>query len=56
MPDKERRTILDRAERMLRQSKVLRKVSEDLLQESRDVRASVDRSKGKSTKPRPPKK
>jgi len=56
MPDRERRTILDRADRMLRQSKSLRKASEGLLQESKDARVSADRSGGRSTKPRPRKK
>jgi hypothetical protein len=36
-----RRTILDRANRLLKQSKTLRKLSDELLQESRDIRTSV---------------
>jgi hypothetical protein len=35
--DRERRRILDRANRMLRQSKTLRTVSDELLGESRDL-------------------
>lgn len=42
-----RRLILDRANRMLRQSKTLRKVSESLLQDSNDLRTSVKAPKGK---------
>jgi len=38
MPDDGRRTIISRANRMLRQSKNLRKMSEGLLKESRDLR------------------
>ena len=49
MSDEGRRIIIDRANRMLRQSKTLRKVSEDLLQESRDIRRSAKKfvAKGK---------
>jgi hypothetical protein len=44
-----RRLILDRAERLLRQSRALRKMSEELHQESRDIRkaASKDKSRGR---------
>lgn len=50
MPDDGRRTIIDRANLMLRQSKTLRKLSEDLLQESRDIRRSAKKlaAKGKA--------
>jgi hypothetical protein len=41
MPD-DRRTILDRANRMVRQSKTLRKLSEELMQESNDIKASLN--------------
>lgn len=41
--DREHRRILDRANRMLRQSKTLRKVSDELLRESADLRQSVKR-------------
>ena len=50
MADEERRVIIDRANRMLRQSKILRKLSEELLQESDDLRKSVKRIKAKRTK------
>lgn len=57
MPDKARRTILDRADRMVRQSKTLRKVAAELLQESRDIRrASTHEAKRGSAKPHPRKK
>jgi hypothetical protein len=51
MPD-DRRTILDRANRLIRQSKVLRKLSDELLQESDDIRGSVNDAKRKPAKPR----
>ena len=38
--DDNHRIILDRANRMLRQSKVLRKMSDELLQEGKDLRAT----------------
>jgi len=38
MPDDGRRTIIDRANRMLRQSRTLRKLADELLQESKDIR------------------
>jgi hypothetical protein len=58
MPDDDvqnRRTILDRADRLLRQSKSLRKMSEELLDESKDIRTSADglkRKRRRSTKKR----
>ena len=49
MPD-ERRTIINRANRMLRQSKTLRKMSEGLLKQSKDLRKeSVDVRRGANT-------
>jgi len=53
--DQNRRTILDRADRLLRQSKTLRKMSEELLDESKDIRTSAGGLKpkrGRSTKKR----
>ena len=41
MNDADRKRILDRANRMLRQSRTLRKVSDELLEESHDIRTSV---------------
>jgi hypothetical protein len=57
MPDEGRRTIIDRANRMLRQSKTLRKLSEDLLQESRDIRKGAKKlvAKGKGNGKKRPK-
>ncbi|HLK36930.1 MAG TPA: hypothetical protein VKU41_09295 [Polyangiaceae bacterium] len=48
--DRERRRILDRANRMLRQSKTLRKVSDELLRESGDLRESVKRLTNKQSR------
>ena len=57
MPDEGRRTIIDRANRMLRQSKTLRKMSEELLHESRDIRRSAKKlvAKGKGNGKKRPK-
>lgn len=52
MADGDRRTIIDRANRMLKQSKTLRKLSEELLNESNDIRASVKELKDKGAKHR----
>jgi hypothetical protein len=52
MPD-DRRTIIDRANRMLRQSRALRQLSDELLKESKDIRTSVNELKRKSAKQRP---
>jgi hypothetical protein len=41
MADEHRRVIIDRANRLLRQSRALRKMSNELLQESRDIRSSM---------------
>jgi hypothetical protein len=45
MADENRRIIIDRANRMLRQSKMLRKMSDELLHESNDIRRSVKATK-----------
>ena len=45
MGDESRRIIIDRANRMLRQSKMLRKMSDEMLEESSDIRRSVKASK-----------
>ena len=50
MADKERRTIIDRANRMLKQSQTLRKVSDELLQESKDLRSAAKNIKRKPAK------
>ena len=52
MADGDRRTIIDRANRMLKQSRTLRKLSEELLKESNDIRASVKDLKDKGAKHR----
>jgi CHAD domain-containing protein len=43
MADEDRKRIIDRANRLLRQSKTLRKLSDELLDESHDLRVSVRR-------------
>jgi len=48
--DHERRRILDRANRMLRQSETLRKLSDELLSESNDLRNTVKRRPKKRTR------
>jgi hypothetical protein len=52
MPDEGRRIIITRANRMLRQSKTLRKMSEELLRESKDIRRGVKKIKEKRPKQR----
>ena len=47
--DVDRRTILDRANRMMRQSRTLRKVADELLQESNDLRRATGK-KSRRTK------
>jgi hypothetical protein len=47
MSDEERRTIIDRANRMLRQSKTLRKLADELRQESNDLRVTAKNVKTK---------
>ena len=49
MKRSERRTILDRANRMLRQSRTLRKLSDELLEESNDLRSTVTGGKSKQS-------
>jgi hypothetical protein len=39
--DEDRRKILDRANRMLKQSQILRKMADELLQESQDIRTAI---------------
>jgi hypothetical protein len=56
MVDHRRRLILDRANRMLRQSKSLRKVSESFLLESNDPRTSVKAPTGKGAKKHQPRR
>jgi hypothetical protein len=52
--DQDRKRIMDRANRMLEQSKVLRKLSDELLKESRDLRVSAnDMSRKRLRKPKP---
>ena len=50
----ERRLIIDRANRMLKQSHILRKMSDELLQESQDLRKSA--AKLRSRKRQSPRK
>ena len=50
MADESRRIIIDRANRMLRQSKTLRKMSDELLQESKAIRRSVKALKPKRSR------
>ena len=42
------RVVIDRANRMLRQSKTLRKLSDELLKESKDIRAAAKSQKRKT--------
>jgi len=49
--DSNRKRILDRADKMLKQSRTLRRVSDELLAESRDIRMSAPRA-GREKKPR----
>jgi hypothetical protein len=43
--DEDRKTIVERADRILKQSRSLRKMSDELLQESRDIRAAATAQK-----------
>jgi len=53
--DEDRKRIVDRANRMVEQSKILRKLSDELLKESRDLRVSArDAPKKRPRKPKPP--
>ena len=42
--DRDRRVVLDRATRMLRQSQILRQMADELLEEARDLKDSVKRN------------
>jgi hypothetical protein len=42
-PADDRQRILDRANRLLKQSRILRKMADELVQESRDIRTSAKR-------------
>ena len=44
-----RRTVIDRANRMLRQSQTLRKLADELLEESKDLRTSAKKIKPKKS-------
>jgi len=44
--------ILDRANRMLRQSRTLRKLSDELLEESNDIRAAVRKARANKSSSR----
>jgi hypothetical protein len=49
MANGERRIVLDRANRMLKQSRTLRRLSDELLKESNDLRAAAkDRKRKKA--------
>ncbi len=48
--DENRRTIINRANRMLRQSKTLRKLSDELLKESKDLRTAAKDMKRKKSR------
>jgi hypothetical protein len=47
--DDDRRQILDRANRLLQQSQTLRRLADELLQESQDIRAAVKRGTTKKS-------
>ena len=44
--------ILDRANRVLRQSRTLRKLSDELLDESNEIRAAVRKARANKSSPR----
>jgi hypothetical protein len=48
--EQNQRTIINRANRMLRQSQTLRKVSDELLAESKDLRAAAKDTKRKKSR------
>ena len=50
--EENRRTIISRANRMLRQSRTLRKLSDELLQESKQLRAAANDTKRKNPRQR----
>jgi hypothetical protein len=52
MPDDDRRVVIDRANRMLKQSAVLRKMADELLQEARDLKADSAKAQRKRKRPR----
>jgi hypothetical protein len=45
MDDADRRTLIDRANRLMKQSKDLRRMSDELLQEAKDIRAATPRKR-----------
>jgi hypothetical protein len=51
-----RQTIISRANRMLRQSRTLRKLSDELLEESKDLREAAKDTKRKKSRPGPRRK
>jgi hypothetical protein len=52
--DQDRKRIVDRANRMVEQSRILRKLSDELLKESRDLRVSAkDAPKKRPRKSKP---
>jgi hypothetical protein len=50
MANDERRIVLDRANRMLKQSRTLRRLSDELLKESNDLRAAAKDTKRKKAR------
>jgi hypothetical protein len=52
MANDERRIVIDRANRMLKQSRTLRKLSDELLKESNDLRATAKDTKPKKARRR----
>lgn len=52
MPEEPRRKIVDRADRMVQQSKRLRKLADELITESNDLREAVQRVKPTRKSPR----
>jgi hypothetical protein len=55
MPD-DRQKIIDRANRMVVQSRTLRRLADELLQESRDLKASANRDGHAAKAPKSAKK
>jgi len=54
--EQERRIIIDRANRMLKQSQTLRKLSDELLDEAHDLRRSAKRIPSRTQKRQPKRK
>ena len=54
--EQERRVIIDRANRMLKQSQTLRKLSDELLEEASDLRRSAKRITPKTPTRQPKRK